>query len=64
MSPGSLLAGDSGINLSSDTVSRTALGGDRSHLRFIRLNIFNIYSVGCILNINKQISAHMFTVGG
>lgn len=26
MSPGSLLAGDSGINLSSDTVSRTAFG--------------------------------------
>lgn len=32
MSPGSLLAGDSGINLSSDTVSKTAFGGDRSHV--------------------------------
>lgn len=29
MSPGSLLTADSGINLSRDTVSRTAVGGDR-----------------------------------
>lgn len=66
MSPGSLLAGDSGINLSRDTVSRTAFGGRQvtplMDSKFVRLETYcDIYLF--IFSVKTNIQACTFIAG-